>query len=54
MEKSDKEKIEKIIRDRASRDEIIEAVGVGIEMSGGPGTVSARFALSVLEYYSNQ
>ncbi|MDP4223788.1 MAG: carboxymuconolactone decarboxylase family protein [Bacteroidota bacterium] len=35
----------------ASREEIIEAIGVGIEMSGGPGTVSARFAMNVLEYY---
>ena len=32
--------------------EIIEAIEVGIEMSGGPGTVAARFAMSVLEYYS--
>jgi AhpD family alkylhydroperoxidase len=36
----------------ASSEEIIEAVAVGIEMSGGPGTVSARFAMSVIEYYS--
>jgi AhpD family alkylhydroperoxidase len=32
--------------------EIIEAIEVGIEMSGGLGTVSARFAMNVLEYYS--
>lgn len=44
--------IKQAIDDGASQDEIIEAIGVGIEMSGGPGTVSARFALSVLEYYS--
>jgi hypothetical protein len=25
---------------------------VGIEMGGGPATVSSRFALKVLEYYS--
>ena len=31
--------------------EIIEAIEVGIEMSGGLGTVSARFAMNVLEYY---
>ena len=43
--------IKQAIDDGASQDEIIEAIGVGIEMSGGPGTVSARFALSVLEYY---
>ena len=35
----------------ASQDEILEAVEVGIEMSGGPGTVAARFAMNVLEYY---
>ena len=32
--------------------EIIEAIEVGIEMSGGPGTVAARFAMNVLEYYN--
>jgi len=35
----------------ASQDEILEAVEVGMEMSGGPGTVAARFAMNVLEYY---
>ncbi len=35
----------------ASREEILEAVEVGIEMGGGPATVAARFALKVLEYY---
>jgi len=35
----------------ASKEEIIEAVEVGIEMGGGPATVAARFALKVLEYY---
>jgi len=39
------------IGDGASEGEIIEAVEVGIEMSGGPGTVSARFAMNVLEYH---
>lgn len=37
----------------ASEDQIIEAVEVGIEMGGGPATVSSRFALKVLEYYRN-
>jgi len=32
-------------------DQIIEAIGIGIEMGGGPATVSSRFALKVLEYY---
>ena len=35
----------------ASEDEIIEVIEVGIEMAGGPGTVAARFAMNVLEYY---
>ena len=33
----------------ATRDEILEAVEVGIEMGGGPATVSARFALEVMD-----
>ena len=45
--------IKQAIDDGATEDEIIEAIEVGIEMSGGPGTVSARFAMSVLAYYSS-
>jgi len=33
----------------ASMRELFEAVEVGIEMGGGPATVSARFALEVME-----
>jgi len=33
----------------ASQPEVLEAVEVGIEMAGGPGTVSARFALEVMD-----
>jgi AhpD family alkylhydroperoxidase len=33
----------------ATMREILEAVEVGIEMGGGPATVSARFALEVME-----
>ncbi len=36
---------------KAAENEILEAIEVGIEMSGGPGTVSARFAMNVLDYY---
>jgi AhpD family alkylhydroperoxidase len=36
----------------ATESEIMEAIEVGIEMGGGPATVSARFAMNVLEYYS--
>ena len=44
--------ISQAIADGISEAEIIEAIEVGIEMSGGPGTVSARFAMNVLEYYT--
>jgi AhpD family alkylhydroperoxidase len=43
--------IKQALDDGATEDEILEAIEVGIEMSGGPGTVTARFALNVLEYY---
>jgi AhpD family alkylhydroperoxidase len=33
----------------ATRDEVLEAIEVGIEMGGGPATVSARFALAVMD-----
>jgi AhpD family alkylhydroperoxidase len=46
--------IKQAIDDGASREEIVEAIEVGIEMSGGPGTVAARFAMNVLEYYQKQ
>jgi len=35
-----------------TREQIVDAVGVGIEMGGGPATVSARFAMKVLSYYT--
>lgn len=38
----------------ASREHVIEAIEVGIEMGGGPATVSSRFAMKVLEYYQDQ
>jgi AhpD family alkylhydroperoxidase len=41
--------IEQAAKAGASQQEVLEAVEVGIEMSGGPGTVSARFALEVME-----
>ncbi len=33
----------------ATMREVLESVEVGIEMGGGPATVSARFALEVME-----
>ena len=41
--------IEQAANAGAKYDEILEAVEVGIEMGGGPATVSARFALQVME-----
>ncbi len=35
----------------ASEKQILEAIDVGMEMGGGPATVSARFALKALEYH---
>jgi AhpD family alkylhydroperoxidase len=36
----------------AGREQVLEAIEVGIEMGGGPATVTSRFALKVLEYYA--
>ena len=44
--------IKEALKSEATREQIIEAVEVGIEMGGGPATVSGRFAMEVLEYYS--
>ena len=41
--------IEQAAKAGATSQEILEAVEVGIEMGGGPATVSARFALEVME-----
>ena len=41
--------IEQAAKAGASMKEVLEAVEVGIEMGGGPATVSARFALEVME-----
>ncbi len=41
--------IEQAAADGACFEEILEAIEVGIEMGGGPATVSARFALDVME-----
>ncbi len=46
--------IEQAYKSGASEKEVLEAIEVGIEMGGGPATVSARFALEVLNsIYSN-
>jgi alkylhydroperoxidase/carboxymuconolactone decarboxylase family protein YurZ len=41
--------IEQAASTGASSDEVLEAEEAGIEMGGGPATVSARFALKVME-----
>ena len=47
--------IEQAAKSGASMQEVLEAVEVGIEMGGGPATVSARFALEVMERaYDNE
>ena len=46
--------IKQAIDNGATELEIIEAVEVGIEMGGGPATVSARFAKSVIDFYLNK
>lgn len=41
--------IEQACQAGAGEREVLEAVEVGMEMGGGPATVSARFALEVIE-----
>ena len=41
--------VEQAARAGASLRQVLEAVEVGIEMGGGPATVSARFALEVMD-----
>jgi AhpD family alkylhydroperoxidase len=41
--------IEQAAKVGANEQEVLEAIEVGIEMGGGPATVSARFALEVME-----
>lgn len=41
--------IEQASKANAIKAEVLEAIEVGIEMGGGPATVSARFALDVWE-----
>ena len=45
--------IHEALKGGATREQIIEAIEVGIEMGGDPASVSCRFALMVLGYYTN-
>jgi AhpD family alkylhydroperoxidase len=46
--------IKQSMDDGSTEGEILEAIEVGIEMSGGPGTVAARFAMNVMGYYKSK
>ena len=46
--------VNEALKSGATREQIIEALDVGIEMGGGPASVSARFAMDVLDYYSHK
>ena len=41
--------IEQAAKAGATQQEVLEAIEVGIEMGGGPATVSARFALKAMD-----
>ena len=41
--------VEQAARAGASFEEVLEAIEIAIEMGGGPATVSARFALEVMD-----
>lgn len=43
--------IHQALQSGATEQQVIEAIEIGIEMGGGPATVSARFALKALEYH---
>ena len=43
--------IDQAMKAGADKAQVMEAIGVGIEMGGGPVTLSARFAVSALEYH---
>jgi len=45
--------VHEAIKSGATKKEILEAIEVGIEMGGGPATVSSRFALKVLDFYKD-
>lgn len=38
----------------ATADQVVEAIGVGMEMGGGPATVSARFAMKALAFHTDE
>lgn len=45
--------VHEALKSGATKKEVLEAIEVGIEMGGGPATVSSRFALKVIDYYKD-
>jgi AhpD family alkylhydroperoxidase len=41
--------VEQAVKVGATQQEVLEALGVAMEMGGGPATASARFALEVID-----
>jgi AhpD family alkylhydroperoxidase len=46
--------IYKALESGATKEQVLEAIEVGIEMGGGPATVSSRFALKALDYHTEK
>ena len=46
--------ISEALKSGATEEQIVEAIGVGMEMGIGPATVSARFAMRVLQYRNEE
>jgi AhpD family alkylhydroperoxidase len=46
--------IEQAVKSGANQQEVLEAIEVGMEMGGGRATVSARFALEVMDRVSGE
>lgn len=46
--------IKEALNDGATNQQIIEAIEVGIEMACGRATISARFAMNVLDYLKDK
>ncbi|MFW9997240.1 MAG: carboxymuconolactone decarboxylase family protein [Candidatus Odinarchaeota archaeon] len=44
--------IRKALNHGMSKKQVLEAIEVAIEMGGGPATVSSRFAITVLDYFT--
>lgn len=45
--------IHEALKAGANREQVMDAIGVALEIGAGKATVSARFALKVLDFYGN-